>query len=226
MQYYYCGAFVLATWYAATHWQNFDGGFHRPGNKFKKQKRKAERSAAEKDAASRDASTRGSNLEDALEDSESEDDESEEQRGPRRSFRTVGTRRRDRSRAEESRRRSGGRGDGRYAHYPIDEFSPDRFRDRASHQRNQQRGHPAHRVQQVPGGEYVAEDEILDDHPSQPPLRPVNAHHKATSNLKQCDFAAEDKSRPGRHSIRQSYHEAYDHLYGAHDTGHDFIDGA
>lgn len=206
---------MLATLYVFSHWQNFDGGFHRPGNKFKKQKRKAQR----------DASARGSKLEDEVRGQRRERRRSDTP-GPRPS---GGELRRGRSREAESSARYGGdqgrRGDGRYEDSSSDESARD-HRCGSPPRRYHHREAAGHRVKQAPGGNYVPENQILDDHPDQPSIRPVNARHAGTSKRKPADYGVEDRSRPGHHSIRDSRGEAYSHLFGAHDTGLDFIDGA
>jgi hypothetical protein len=207
---------MLAGLYCVSHWQLFDGGFHRPGNKFKKAKAREER-------AERNASARGSKHAD------------EERERERRRSDASGARP---SRAELRRGRSrdkipkgsysggrGRRGDDRYDDSSDDESSYERASAPREQHRGKRDGHRV-RVQQAPHGDYVYEDEILDDHPRKPSLRPVNARHARTAELKPADFAFDDPSQPGHRPLHETRYEEYSALYGARDTGHDFIDTA
>ncbi|KJY02201.1 hypothetical protein TI39_contig80g00004 [Zymoseptoria brevis] len=203
--YYFGLSIILTTLYCFTHYEKFDGGFHRPQNRFKKEARKKKEQGVSSSSVAKGDKKRK--------------DQSKREKDSKRRADTPAPRlardgeHKSRTRASDPRRRARKDRDGRSTASHIRSYSSDES-SRTSGESSPSRQYSDHGnwVKQGAEGDYVPEAEMLDSHPHKASLRPVHGHNGGSDRREPADFAIPDHTRPG-HSVLERDYEAYQHLF-------------
>ncbi|GIZ47542.1 hypothetical protein CKM354_001063000 [Cercospora kikuchii] len=188
--YYFAGSLLLASWCCWSHYEGFDGAFHRPGKSRKKAERQAQ---AQADALSKDLRESRDRHH-----SRHRDDDDPPARHPRRRYDSRSERsgrRRSQSRSTVSSSGQGSAIRSDYSHHG-----------------------PEKRVQPTPYSDYVPEHFILKPNArgAVAPLHPVHGTQHDSHRRTPKDFDIPDPKHPGK-TVRQSHPQAFNHLFGADD---------
>lgn len=210
--YYYVIGFLVATLLCHTHYNKYDGNWHRPRNQYKKKREKAASATAV-------ATTSKAHHHYSSDDSEPA------ARRPRHGSRRAHDGHRDsRVRVPTRRRQQQRSSDRSNRHHHSDSYEGDESHihssrtTRTTASTNAAPGHPTKRFRTAPNGPYAREEGILGRR-SESPLRPVHTtdeRYRGRGHRQPADFAQPDHTRPGRNT-RFENDVPFSHLYGAYD---------